>query len=388
MRRYLIFFAFLAPLVLLGSTPANAADPNWDAGVKAFQAQDFAAAVAAFQKYVQAGGDNYEGHLMLGQALLKTKQYPTAASHLQRALEVKPGDPTVQLALGQSLLLAGKKADACRTLQAVAEASLPAANKTVLYQLRAKAECGGGASLADLKKIAEAKNDAASWAAYGSAAVNDGDLATGVTALDRAVKLAGSDARIRKSYVRALIQQARSSAGSQKDAAYAKAVPAAEALLKVESNYDNTLLLGEVQLGAKQYDQAVASFRRAAGLNATAWLPHYYAGQALTALDRYSEAIDPLNKAMSLARSAEDQRKVYNQLGFVHEKQKNWAESVVNYQKAGNSGAVARVQQNQETEKFNADVEEHNKLIDELSEEQKKLKEELDRLPGSGPPPR
>lgn len=385
MRRFLILFA---PLAFFGASIAGAADPNWDAGVKAFQAQNYTAAVAAFQKYVEAGGDNYEGHLMLGQALLKAKQYPSAASHLQRALEMKPGDATTQLALGQSLLLGGKNADACRTLQAVAEASLPAANKTVLYQLRAKAECGGGVALADLKKIAEAKNDAASWAAYGSAAVGEGDLATGAAALDRAVKLDGTDPRIRKSHVRALIQQARSSAGSQKDAAYAKAVPAAEALLKVESNYDNQLLLGEVQLGAKQYDQAVASFRRAAGMNATAWLPHFYAGQALTALDRYGEAIEPLNKSMSLARSQEDQRKIYNQLGFVHEKQKNWAESIVNYEKAGNSGAVARVQQNQETEKFNADVEQHNKLIDELSEEQRKLKEELEKLPGSGPPPR
>jgi tetratricopeptide (TPR) repeat protein len=385
MRRFLVFFALLA---LLGASLAGAADPNWEAGVKAFQAQNFPAAVAAFQKYVEGGGDNYEGHLMLGQALLKTKQYATAASHLQRALEVKPGDPTVQLALGQSLLLAGKKADACRTLQAVSEASLPAANKTVLYQLRAKAECGGGVALADLKKIAEAKNDAASWAAYGSMAVAEGDLATGASALDRAVKLDGNDARIRKSHVRALIQQARSSAGSQKDAAYAKAVPAAEALLRVESSFDNQLLLGEVQMGAKQYDQSVASFRRAAGMNATAWLPLFYTGQALTALDRYGEAMEPLNKAMSLARSAEDQRKIYNQLGFVHEKLKNWAESIVNYEKAGNAGAVARVQQNQETEKFNASVEEHNKLIDELADEQRRLKEELDRLPGSGPPPR
>jgi tetratricopeptide (TPR) repeat protein len=379
----------LAPFALFGASLAGAADPNWDEGVKAFQAQNYAAAVAAFQKYVESpAGDNYEGHLMLGQALLKSKQYPPAASHLQRALEIKPGDATTQLALGQALLFGGKKADACRTLQAVEEASLPAANKTALYGLRARAECGGGASLADLKKLAEAKNDAASWAAYGSAAVNEGDIATGVMALDRAVKLDANDPRIRKSHVRALIQQARSSAGAQKDAAYAKAVPAAEALLKAEAGYDNTLLLGEVQLGAKQYDQAVASFKRAAGLNATAWLPQYYSGQALTALERYPESLDPLKQALGLARAPEDQRKVYNQLGFVYEKQKNWAESIVNYEKAGNSAAVARAKQNQETDKFNADVEEHNKAIDELAEEQRKLKEELDKLPGSGPPPR
>lgn len=382
-------FVILAALALCGAGLAAAADPNWDAGVQAFQAKNYAAAVAAFQKYVESpAGDNYEGHLMLGQALLKSKQYPSAASHLQRALEIKPGDGTTQLALGQALLLGGKKADACRTLQAVEEASLPAANKTALYGLRASAECGGGASIADLKKLAEAKNDAASWAAYGSAAVNEGDIAAGVAALDRAVKLDGSDPRIRKSHVRALIQQARSSAGSQKDAAYAKAVPAAEALLKAENNFDNTLLLGEVQLGAKQYDQAVASFKRAAGMNASSWLPPFYSGQALTALDRYAEALDPLKQSLTLARSPEDQRKIYNQLGYVHEKQKNWAESIVNYEKAGNAGAVARVQANQETEKFNSEVEAHNKDIEDLAKEQAKLKEELEKLPGSGPPPR
>jgi cytochrome c-type biogenesis protein CcmH/NrfG len=248
MRR---FFVVLAPLALLGASLAAAADPNWDAGVKAFQSQNYAAAVSAFQKYVESpSGDNYEGHLMLGQALLKTKQYSPASSHLQRALEIKPGDASAQLALGQAFLLGGKKADACRTLQGVQEASLPAANKTALYQLRAGAECAGDSGLADLKKLAESKNDATSWAAYGSAAVNEGDLATGVAALDRAVKLAPTDAKIRKSHVRALIQQARSSNGAQKDAAYAKAVPAAEALLKAVAGFDNTVLLGEVQLGA------------------------------------------------------------------------------------------------------------------------------------------
>lgn len=371
--------------LLLVSLPAAAADQNWEAGVQAFQSGNFAAAVTAFQKYV-ADNSNYEGHMMLGQALLKTKQYGQAATHLQKANELKEGQAGVQLALGQALVMSGKDADACRALSSVNEGALPKANQSALYQLRARASCSGSGT-ADLKKVAESKNDAISWAAYGVAALNEGETATAVGALDRAVKLAPADAKVRKSHVSALVRQARTSSGAQKQQAYAKAVTSAQEMVKIDASFDNLLRLGEVQLGAKNYAAAVSSLQRASTKETNNWLPYFYLGQANTQLEKYADAMTPLQKAQQLARSAEDRNQVLSALGFVHEKQKQYAEAIQFYEQAGDQGSVARVRKNQETEQFNAEVEQHNQLLEEMKADEERLKKEMEEIE-SGPPPK
>lgn len=370
---------------LLLTVPALAADQNWEAGVQAFQSGNFAAAVTAFQKYV-AENSNFEGHMMLGQALLKTKQYGQAATHLQKANELKAGDAGVQLALGQALLKSGKAADACRALAAVNEGALPKANQAALYQMRAAASCGGSGT-ADLKKVAESKNDATSWAAYGVAALNQGETASAVSALDRAVRLAPNDQKIRKGHVSALIRQARTTSGGQKQQIYGKAVTSAQELVELDASFENLLTLGEVHLGAKNYAAAVSSLQRASTKDPSNWLPYYYLGQANTQLEKYADAMTPLEKARQYARSTDDRNKVLSALGFVHEKQKEYAEAIRYYEQAGDQGSVARVRKNQETEQFNAEVERHNQILEEMKVEEERLKKEMEEIE-SGPPPK
>jgi predicted Zn-dependent protease len=144
-------------LLLLLCAGGAFADEDWDTGVNAFKAGKFSEAASAFQKYVAKVPDAYQGHQMLGQALLRAKKYGEAATHLQKANELKGGDATIQLALGQALVLSGKTGDACGVLGKVNEGALPEANRAALFQLRAKAECGGG-GLGDLKKLAETQN--------------------------------------------------------------------------------------------------------------------------------------------------------------------------------------------------------------------------------------
>jgi TolA-binding protein len=98
MRKTLI----IAPLLLLLCAGVAFADADWDAGVTAFKAGKYSEAAAAFQKYVEKMPDAYQGHQMLGQALLQSKQYGQAATHLQKANELKGGDAAIQLVLGCS----------------------------------------------------------------------------------------------------------------------------------------------------------------------------------------------------------------------------------------------------------------------------------------------
>ncbi len=382
MRKTLVL-GLLLGLVASGVTFA---DEDWDAGVAAYKAKKYSEAAAAFGRYVDKVPDAYQGHMMLGQMLIKAKDYGKAASHLQTANELKANDPSIQLPLGQALLMGGKARDACAILSNVNEGALPKANQTVLYQLRATANCGGG-SLADLQKIAESKNDGNSWAAYGVAALNDNKVDTAISALNKAVQLDGNNAKIRKSQISALVRKARTSKGGTKDSTYASAVQSASKLVQLDGSYNNHLLLGEVQLGAKQYNAAVGSLKAAASKNASDWLPNFYLGQAYTSLGDFDNAVTPLTKALGQTSKPADQKNINRQLGFVYEKTKDYAQSIQYYQKAGDSAGVARVTENQEIEQFNKEADAHNQNIKELEAAAERLKEEMEALPGQGPPP-
>ncbi|REJ83921.1 MAG: hypothetical protein DWQ36_19175 [Acidobacteria bacterium] len=379
-------------MLLLGllSVSAAFADEDWDAGVAAMKAKKYGDAAAAFARYVDKVPDAYQGHLMLGNMLLRTDQASKAVGHLQKANELKSGDASIQLPLGQALLMSGKVNDACGVLSRVSEGSLPEANKTVLYQLRAKANCGGG-SINDLKKIAEAKNDGVSWAAYGVAALNDGQVGTAVTALDKAVQLDPNDPKIRKSHYAALLSQALSTSNdSAKASAYRKAVGTAEKLAQLDPSFDNVLKVAEAKIGAKQYSEAITTLNRAVGMKGNDWLPHFYLGQAKSSASvaDYQGAVAPLDKALTLARSAEDKKKINNQLGFVHAKLKNFDQAIAAYNAAGNSNAAANVRENQQIAAENLEAERHNAEIARLEAEKKRLQEEMENsAPGSGPPP-
>ncbi len=382
MIRKLFLLATLACLVV----PAGLlAEENWDAGIAAFKKRDWAGAAAAFAKYVEVVPDAYQGHQMLGAALLYSKQASKAVTHLQKANELKPNDPGILLSLGNALVQTGKGREATSVLSKLSESSLSDAQKKQLYALKAKAS--GGGSISDMKKLAEASpQDAKAWFAYGMAAYNDGQTAPAVSALDKAVKLAPNDAKIRKGHVTALIRQARTSQGAAKTSAYNKAEASAQALVSQSGSYANVLRLGEVRLGAKKYPQAAADFKKAQGLSGADWYAPFYLGQALTSTADYSGAEAALNQAKGM-RGA-DQNKIMSQLGFVYEKQKKYAEAVAAYNSAGNTAAVARVQENEKIAQENADADRINAEIAALKAEQEKLKQEMEALPGGSNPPR
>jgi len=381
MKKLFLIVTLLSLLVPAGLI----AQDDYNAGLEAFKKRDWAAAAAAFTKYVESAPDAYQGHQMLGAVLLYSKQAAKAVPHLQKANELKAGDPGIMLSLGSALVQSGKGSQATSILSKLNEGSLNAAQKKQLYALKAKAS--GGASLTDMKKLAEASpKDPQAWFAYGMASYNDGKTAQAVSALDKALTLAPNDAKIRKSHVTALIRQARTSDGGSKMAAYNKAETSAKALVSQSGSYENVLRLGEVRLGSKKYTEAAADFRKAQGLGGADWYASYYLGQALTATGDYVGAESALNAAQG--KSGADRNKITSALGFVYEKQKKYAEAVRAYQSAGNSAAVARVQANEQTAKDNADADRVNAEIAELKRQQEALEKEMEALPGGTPPPR
>jgi tetratricopeptide (TPR) repeat protein len=386
MRRPLNVLLLLL-LPLLATLPAEA---GWDEGVAAFKSGNFTQAAKEFQAVVQEREDWDGGHFMLGQTLLKLNRNEEALAQLRRAYDLNPNQVSYQLALAQAYVANRRFSDAAQLLGKINPASLPKAQQASYHELASVAFERSGQTDRALdalaKVVAAAPNDADAQYRYGLAAFNAGQTSTAVAALEKAVRLDGADMDKKDAYVKVLIRSARTSSGSAKQSTYQKALQAAGDLAAKQPTYEHLLTLGEVQLGAQAYGDAAGTFGKAAAKNGNDWLVHYYIGQARTSLEQYQQAEQALRTALTKTNSADDQRKIWSQIGFVDEKLKNFTAAKDAYRKAGNDGAVARVEENERIAKENQDIEESNAKIKQMEEERKALEKELRELPGGRPP--
>jgi len=363
---------------------------GWEDGIAAFKAGNYAQAAKEFEATVNEKPEWATGHMMLGRAQLKLGKTQPAIASLRKAYDLNPGDGSIQLALAQGYLEANMAGDAAQLLGRISPASLSKEQQGAYQKLYAMAldKSGQGEKAAqELAKAAAASpNDAGLQYQYGAAALNAGNTQAAVAALEKATRLDPKDPNKAKVYVQALIRSARESSGPAKEQAYSKAAEAARGMVAVNASYENMLLLGETQLGAGQYDAAIASFGQATAKNAADYLPLFYTGQAYTAKGTYPQAVDALQKAAGKATKGEDRSRVYKQLGLVYEKQKNFDGAKTAYQSAGDDAAVARIAQNQEIAAHNQAAEAEEKKVAELKKAQEEARKALEQ--GGAPPPR
>jgi len=385
-----LFSTTLSTLALLLAL-AIPAQAGWDEGVAAFRAQNYAQAVEEFRGVVEDQPEWAGGHRMLGQSLLKLERSQEALTHLRKAYDLGPDDVAVQMVLGQAYVTTGRYRDASELLGQINVASLPKAQQGALHQMRSIALDKTGQPSQALQEMGRAvalsPDNAGLQFQYGIMLFNGGDTAKAVGALEKAASLDSGDARKQKAYADTLLRHAREQRGSAKDTAYRKAVSAATRLVSADPSYDHLMLLGSAQLGAASYADAAATFERAASKNSRDWLPLYYIGQAKTLTQAYDTAAASLQKALTLTQSTEDRNRIWKQLGFVYEKKKSWNQAKTAYGKAGDSAAVRRVEENQETEQFNIDVEKEREEIDRLTAEEAEIEEQLRKLEEGDVPP-
>ena len=138
-------------------------------------------------------------------------------------------------------------------------------------------------------------------------------------------------------------------------------------------------------MGAKQYDDAVATLQRAATKNPNEWLPDFDIGRAYIGKGQFRSAEGALKNALDKP-GAGNQKDIWKQLGYAYEKQKKFDDAILAYQKAGDSGGVTRARENKEIAEHNVGVEAEAEEIKRLQEEQEAIRKQLEELPG-GPPP-
>ncbi len=385
--------ALATACALLG---ASASSAGWDEGVAAFQAGNYAQAIAEFQQFVEERTEEEAlraGYSMLAQSLLRGGKAKEAVAAFQKHLELKPGDVGSQVGLGQAYHKGGMPRECVATLNRLNIGSLPEPHQILVYQMRSASQARLGntrGAAADLGKVADLKpSDAETRFEYGQMLQNDAQLDAAIGAYERAVSMDGGEAEWKRVLVNALKIKGRRTQGSAKTGIYRKAEDVARSLVASNPSYDDLLLLGEVQLGGKNYDSAARTFQQAVSKRGNDWHAHFYLGQAYSSLERYSDAEAPLNTALPLA-SGDDKKLVWKQLGFVFEKQKKYELSIDAYEKAGDPAGVTRVSENLRIQEENKDAEEFNKTIEVLERQREALRIQLEELPGAAndPPPR
>lgn len=389
MRKLLILP--LAAALLLGAP--SLAYAGWEEGVAAFKAKNYAEAARQFQSVTEEHPDWPNGYFMLGQVLGKLDRNQEALAALRKAYDLNPNEVAYQLQLGTSYLQNNRYRDAAQLLQKIDESQLSGQQAQVYHKALAVAldKTGqSGAALGALARAAQSNpNDAAAQYNYGAAAFNAGRTADAVKALEKAVNLDGQDVKKRRAYLDALMRQGRETTGSGKAGIYRKAAEAGKALVARNPSYDNLLKLGEAQLGAAQYSEAIQSFNQAAAKNSQEWIPYFYMGQASTAKKDYTRAETELKQALTKNVGKAEQDKVYKQLAFVYEKQKNYDAAIEAYTKAGDTSGATRARENADIAKHNQEAEAEQQEYQELKAKEAELQKQLQELGAAGgaPPP-
>ncbi len=377
--------AFAAIFGLVVALPAFA---GWEEGVAAYKAGDFSTAIGEFQGVVGSQPDYAGGHLMLGQSFLKAGRAQEAAASLRKAYDLDPANVGTQVAYGTALVAASRYDEAATLLSRIDVNSLPSSQQALVNKLKAKALAKSGDTGSALQALAAAvadnPNDANTQYQYGVMLYNAGQTSQAVSALQKAVSLgANTDSLSALSDAALRLGREKRDAAGKRDA-YSTAAEAASRLVSSNPSYDNVMRLGQAQLGAKQYGNAISTFQQAASKNSRDWLPSYYIGQAHTASGNYTAAASSLQEALRKTTSSSDSVKIWSALGYAFEKQKNWSQARTAYEKAGDSRAVARIDENRQTDEYNRSVEEEEAELAAIRAEEERLRRELAELEGGG----
>lgn len=385
MRRPLIA-SVIVMFAVASTIPAFA---GWEEGVAAFKEKKYQQAAAEFQKLVDQNPEGFRSHYMLGMSLQRLGRKEEALNHLREAYNLNPNDLAIKMELGKAYFTVRRYAEVTKLLKTVDASKLPSSHQPPFYQMRGEAklkmnDINGG--FADYKALSRlAPKDAKVQYKFGAVALKADRLDEAIKALDRAVQLDSADIDKKKTYANALIKKGRLTRDkTAKKSNYLKAAELAAAVVAKDGSFDNLMLQMSAELGAGAYDRAVQTGEKAMAKNSTDWLVPFYIGQAYTSSAQHPKAEAPLKKALELAKSPDDQKKVWKQLGFAYEKQKKYQDSISAYQNAGDGGAVARVEENLKTERYNAEVEAENEQIRRMEEEAARLEAELKALEEGG----
>ncbi len=369
----------VALIIAIGTVAPVSAD--YAAGIAAFKAKDYAKAAQEFEAVIESQPNEPATHYMLGLSRRAQGNVSAALGSFRKAVELDSAseapNPMYPITLGQTLNQAKQYNDAYTTLKALSFSKLPANYRSNYALLFAKAatETNRGSeaiSVLDAQVKADSSN-ADLYQALGVAQDEAGNDKAAFAAFKRAYELDPKNDTCGRYAVRAATSAARRTGSStEKSKYYNDAATIAESLAKAKPDFEHNLLAGESWLGAQQYSKALAWFEKAKAQKSSNALVYYYIGQCYTSLSQYSKALSSLQQALTQASGNADLRKkIYNQMGYVHEKNRDFAKAKQAYTEAGNSSQAGamdeKITAQGENEKFAAECREFKTKIDALA---------------------
>lgn len=334
---------------------------EWNKGLEAYNKRDYATAAKEFEEVTKTNPDYAGGYYMLGLCQRSMGNLSPALASLRKAVELDPANASYKVGLGQAQLQAERYQDAYTTLKGIDLGSMDAkyrSSYSLLFAQAATKTNRPGEAIQILTSQTKADpNNAKLYQALGAAQGATGDDAKAYAAYKRAFELDPSDASTGRNAVKTGIAAARRASGSQKEQIYTGAAQIAEKLAASEPTFDHKLLAGEAWLGAGNYQKALGWFDQAQAAQPQNALVHYYHAQANTSLNRLDPALDDLQTALKIGASGKLRTQIYNQMGYVYDKKKDYDRAANAYRDAGNQRKVAEMQQKSEAKAQNIQAE-------------------------------
>jgi tetratricopeptide (TPR) repeat protein len=355
----------VALIIAIGAVaPVHA---EWNKGLEAYKAKDYGTAAKEFEEVTKTNPDYVGGYYMLGLCQRSQNNLSAALGNLRKAVELDAAnetpDPRYGIALAQGLNQANQYGEAYTTLKALDFGKLPSSyrsNYALLFAQAANKTNRAGEAVRVLETQVRAdSSNAALYQALGVAQDDLGDDKAAFNAFKRAYELDSNDQASGRYAVRSAIAAARrSSSSGDKTRYYTEAAQISERLAAANPSFEHNLYAGESWLGAKQYSKALTWFEKAKAQQSRNALVYYYIGQSYTSLGQFSNALSSLQQALSLGSGDVDLRKkIYNQMGYVHEKNKDFPKAKQAYLEAGNTRQAAAMDDKAEAQAGNIEHE-------------------------------
>jgi len=340
---------------------------DYAAGMDAFKAKDYKTAATEFEAVLKEQPNEPATHYMLGLCRRAQKNLSAALGSFQKAVELDAANetpnPMYTITLGQTLNQAKQYNEAYSVLKGVSFNSLPNNFRSTYALLFANAanetnRPGEAVNVLSAQVRADSSN-ADLYQALGVAQDDLGDDKAAYTAFKRAYELNPKNDTSGRYAVRAATAAARrSGSSSEKSTYYTDAARISEALANTNPTFEHNLLAGESWLGAKQYSKALTWFEKAKVQQSRNALVYYYIGQSYTSLGQFSNALSSLQQALDLGSGNADLRKkIYNQMGYVYEKNRDFMKAKRAYSEAGNTRQAAAMDQKEEAKAGNIEHE-------------------------------
>ena len=395
--RWLVGLTALVLAVFLTGT----AMAEWNKGLEAYNKRDYATAAKEFEDVTKTNPDYAGAYYMLGLSQRAQGNLSPALASLRKAVKLDPENVSYKVGLGQALLQAKQYQDAYSSLNGLSISSMDAKHRSsyalLFAQAATKTNRAGEAVKVLNTQIGADSNNARLYQALGVAQNDLGDHAKAFAAFKRAYELNPKDVAVGRNAIKAGIATARrSGSASQKKQIYGQAAEVAERVAAGSPTFEHKLLAGEAWLGAKQYQRALGWFEQAKADQPQNALVYYYIAQSKTSLNQLDGAVVDLQSALKIGPSGKLRTQIYNQMGYVYDKKKNYGRAASAYAEAGNSRKRAEMEQKADTQAQNLEADKEKaefarKLkalelqIQELEaigemEEANDLREQLDEL--------